>query len=54
MKWPDLPPEVLKNPNEHSKAIELEKIFCFPIHQTMRTSVLKSIGISVSNFSMAI
>ena len=29
MKWPDLPPEVLKNPNEHSKAIELEKIFCF-------------------------
>ena len=50
MKWPDLPPEVLKNPNEHSKAIELEKnLLFFPIHQTMRTSVLKSIGISVSN-----
>ena len=45
MKWPDLPPEVINKPEDHTLAIELQKnLFFFPVHQSLNLSAIKRVG----------
>ena len=42
MKWPDLPPEVLADPENHRFAHNLEKnLLFFPVHQSLNISAIK-------------
>jgi hypothetical protein len=50
MKWPDLPPEVLSEPDNHTLAIELQKnLFFFPVHQSLNISSIKRVGRLIGN-----
>ena len=50
MKWPDLPPEVFADPENHPVALELEKtLLFFPVHQSLRISAIKRIGRSLGH-----
>ena len=45
MKWPDLPPEILRVPDNHTQAIKMQKnIFFYPIHQSLNILAIKRIG----------
>jgi lipid II:glycine glycyltransferase (peptidoglycan interpeptide bridge formation enzyme)/dTDP-4-amino-4,6-dideoxygalactose transaminase len=53
MKWPDLPPEVISDPDNHRIALKLEKTFLFfPIHQSLKISDIKKIGFFFKNKMM--
>ena len=50
MKWPDLPPEVLSESDNHTLAIELQKnLFFFPVHQSLNISAIKRVGRLIGN-----
>ena len=50
MKWPDLAPEVLADPETHKSALELEKTLLFlPVHQSLGISAIKRIGRFLGN-----
>jgi lipid II:glycine glycyltransferase (peptidoglycan interpeptide bridge formation enzyme) len=52
MKWPDLPPEVLADPENHPIALELKKtLLFFPVHQSLGISAIKRIGSFLDNDS---
>jgi len=40
--WPDLPPEVLQNPDTHKNAIEMRRKYVFvPVHSSINAKNLK-------------
>jgi lipid II:glycine glycyltransferase (peptidoglycan interpeptide bridge formation enzyme) len=50
MKWPDLPPEVLSESDNHTLAIELQKnLFFSPVHQSLNISAIKRVGSLIGN-----
>ncbi|MGY8788319.1 MAG: GNAT family N-acetyltransferase [Fidelibacterota bacterium] len=50
MKWPDLPPEVLTESENHPVAVKLEKtLLFFPIHQSLGMASVKYIANSLGN-----
>jgi hypothetical protein len=46
--WPDLPPEVFKNPDTHKNAIEMSLSYVFfPVHSSINVKNLKSVARSL-------
>lgn len=50
-KWPNLPPEVLKDHKKYQNTISMQKEFLFfPVHQNLNYNIIYNVGLNLINY----